>query len=246
MSGDEAASRLRIRDLEEGMRPRERAAAVGVENASTETLLAILLRTGGKRGQSVIELARELLDRNGGSLGRLAGMGYGELKGVPGMGNVKALEVAAAFELGRRAAAEERGGMPVIAGPADLVPLLREEARELKQEKIWLAGLDQKRRLIRRPEEITRGILNASHGHPREIFRAAIRMSAASVIVAHNHPSGDPTPSREDVALTERLVAAGELVGIPVLDHIVIGGGAGETRWASLRARGLGGFRGEP
>ena len=245
MSGEEQASRLRIRDLDEGMRPRERAAAVGVENASTETLLAILLRTGGKRGQSVIELARELLDRNGGSLGRLAGTGVQELTGVPGMGEAKALEVAAAFELGRRAAAERGGALPVIRGPVDLIPLLRDESRDLKQEKIWLAGLDQKRRLIRRPEEITRGILNASHGHPREIFRAAIRMSAASVIVAHNHPSGDPTPSREDVALTERLVAAGEVVGIPVEDHIIVGGAAGEseTRWTSLRARGLGGFR---
>jgi DNA repair protein RadC len=213
----------RIKDLPGHRRPRELACDVGVENVPDEVLLAILLRAG-IRGQSVIDLARRLLDGHQGTLARLAAAGQDDLCAIKGIGPVKALELRAAFELGRRAARQDAPLAPLIREPAQVLALLADPAERLEQETVWVLPLDQKYRLRRAPVEVTKGILNASLSHPREVFREAIRMAAAAVIVAHNHPSGDPTPSAEDIATTRQLVETGKVVGIQVLDHIIIGG----------------------
>ena len=231
----------RIKDLPGHRRPRELALDVGVENVPDEVLLAILLRSG-TAGQSVIDLARQLTDRHQGSLARLAQASHEELADLrlKGFGPVKRLELRAAFELGRRAARETSAPFPLIREPAHVLHLLEREAVRLDQEVLWVLPLDQKYRLRRSPLEITRGILNASLSHPREVFREAIRMAAAAVIIVHNHPSGDPTPSAEDIATTRQLIETGKIVGIQVLDHVIIGGNRpSPAPYASLRESGL-------
>lgn len=231
----------RIKDLPGHRRPRELALEVGVENVPDEVLLAILLRSGIP-GQSVIDLARQLLDAHLGSLGQLASASQEELAdlGIKGLGVVKRLELRAAFELGRRARKERAVPKRLIREPGHVLAELESQTGRLDQETIWVLPLDQKYRLRRAPMEITKGILNASLSHPREIFREAIRMAAAAVIIAHNHPSGDPTPSAEDIATTRQLVATGKVVGIQVLDHIVIGGNRPPPApYTSLRESGL-------
>lgn len=233
----------RIKDLPGHRRPRELAREAGIENVPDEVLVAILLRAG-IRGQSVIDLARRLLDRYQGSPARLAGAGLEELRAVKGIGPVKALELRAAFELGRRALRAETAPLPLIREPAHVLALLAPHTAQLDQEVVWVLPLDQKYRLRRAPLEVTKGILDASLSHPREIFREAIRMAAAAVIVAHNHPSGDPAPSAEDVATTRQLVATGKVVGIQVLDHIIIGGHRPPPApYVSLREAGLVDFK---
>lgn len=215
----------RIKDLPDHRRPRELALDMGVGNVPDEVLIAILLRAG-IRGQSVIDLARQVLDRHQGSLARLAAASHDELRAlrIKGVGNVKMLELRAALELGRRAAGESGSLPPLIREPAHVLELLQKKTAQLDQEVIWVLPLDQKYRLRRSPLEVTKGILNASLSHPREVFREAIRTAAAAVIVAHNHPSGDPTPSAEDLQTTRQLVETGKVVGIQMLDHVIIGG----------------------
>ena len=235
----------RIKDLPDHRRPRELALDAGIENVPDEALLAILLRSGA-RGLSVIDLARKLLDQFSGSLSRLSRAGQDELGdlGIKGFGTVKRLELRAAFELGRRAARENRAPLPLVREPAHVLAILEPAAAHLDQEVVWVLPLDQKYRLRRSPMEITKGILNASLSHPREIFREAIRMAAAAVIVAHNHPSGDPTPSAEDVQTTRQLVETGRVVGIQVLDHVVLGGNRpSPAPFVSLRESGLVDFK---
>ena len=235
----------RIKDLPGHRRPRELALDVGVDKVPDEVLLAILLRSGIS-GQSVIDLSRQILDRHQGALSRLAKASQeelGDLK-IKGLGPVKRLELRAAFELGRRAAREETAPLPLIREPSHVLALLEKQTAHLDQEIVWVLPLDQKYRLRRSPMEITKGILNASLSHPREVFREAIRMAAAAVIVAHNHPSGDPTPSAEDVHTTRQLVETGKVVGIQVLDHIVIGGNRPPPApFTSLREAGLVDFK---
>ena len=180
----------RIKDLPEHRRPRELALDAGVENVPDEVLLAILLRTGAA-GLSVIDLARRLLDRHQGSLSRLANASQEELAdlGIKGFGPVKRLELRAAFELGRRAAKKGSAPLKLIREPVHVLELLEPETARRDQETVWVLPLDQKYRLRRSPIEVTKGILNASLSHPREVFREAIRMAAAAVIIAHNHPS---------------------------------------------------------
>ena len=236
-------SRSRIKDLPDHRRPRELALEAGVESVPDEVLVAILLRAG-IRGQSVIDLARQVLDRHQGSLARLAGASHNELRGIKGIGRVKALELQAALELGRRAAGENRELLQLVRAPADVLALLQAETARLDQEVFWVLMLDQKYRLRRAPAPVTKGILDASLAHPREVFREAIRLAAAAIIVAHNHPSGDPTPSAEDLATTRQLVATGKVVGIQVLDHIVIGGNhPAPAPFVSLREAGLVDFK---
>lgn len=238
-AGPYEISLSRIKDLPGHRRPRELALEAGVENVPDEVLVAILLRAGIP-GQSVIDLARQLLDRHQGSLARLAGARLDEIRAVKGVGSVKALELQAAFELGKRALREGGDPLPLVREPAHVLTLLQKKTAQLDQETVWVLPLDQKYRLRRSPVEVTRGILNASLSHPREIFREAIRMAAAAVIVAHNHPSGDPTPSAEDLATTRQLVQTGQVVGIQVLDHIIIGGNRPEPPpYVSLREAGL-------
>lgn len=231
----------RIKDLPGHRRPRELALDVGIEHVPDEVLLAILLRSGIS-GQSVIDLARQVLDHHQGSLARLARASQEELADlrIKGLGQVKRLELRAALELGRRAAREESAPLKLIREPVHVLELLEGQTAHQEQETVWVLALDQKYRLRRSPIEVTKGILNASLSHPREIFREAIRMAAAAVIVAHNHPSGDPTPSAEDIATTRQLVETGKVVGIQVLDHIIIGGNRPPpTPYTSLREAGL-------
>lgn len=229
---------FRIRDLPGKARPREIALERGVERTDDGVLLAILLRTGGRPGQGVLDLARDLLGRYGHSLERIADASVEELVAVPGLGPVKALELKAALELGRRAATPDTAGArPVVAGPLPVVDLLGAQAARLDREVFWVLPLNAKYRLLRPPAEITSGLLDTSLAHPREVFREAIRAMAAAIVVAHNHPSGDPHPSREDVQTTRRLVDAGRLVGIPVLDHVILGRG-NPPPYTSLRDEG--------
>ncbi len=231
----------RIKDLPEHRRPREIALDAGVENVPDEVLLAILLRTG-TRGKSVIDLARQILDGYQGSLARLAACSQEDLRapGIKGFGDVKRLELRAAFELGRRAQRDSQAPLPIIREPAHVLNLLQTRTAQLDQEVIWVLPLDQKYRLRRSPIEVTKGILNASLSHPREVFREAIRMAAAAMIVVHNHPSGDPTPSAEDIQTTRQLVHTGKVVGIQLLDHIIIGGNRPlPAPYTSLREAGL-------
>lgn len=233
----------RIKDLPGHRRPRELARDVGVGNAPDEVLVAILLRAG-IRGQSVIDLARHVLDRYQGSLARLAEATHAELCAIKGIGPVKALELQAALALGRRAAGEGGAPPPLIREPAHVLALLQQETARLDQEVVWMLPLDQKYRLRRSPVEITKGILNASLSHPREVFREAIRSAAAAVIVVHNHPSGDPTPSAEDIQTTRQLLETGKIVGIQLLDHIIIGGNRpAPAPFVSLREAGLVDFK---
>jgi DNA repair protein RadC len=235
----------RIKDLPGHRRPRELALDVGVGNVPDEILVAILLRAG-IRGQSVIDLARQVLDRHQGSLARLAAASHDELRAlqIKGLGEVKMLELRAALELGRRAANESGARPPLIREPVHVLELLQKRTSQLDQEVIWVLPLDQKYRLRRSPVEVTKGILNASLSHPREVFREAIRTAAAAVIVVHNHPSGDPTPSAEDIQTTRQLLETGKVVGIQLLDHIIIGGNRPPPPpYVSLREAGLVDFK---
>jgi DNA repair protein RadC len=233
--GDEGRPDYRpmIRDLPAGERPRERLARVGEGALSTTELLAIILRTG-VGGESVLDLATRLLSRYGGLPG-LARASFAELNAEKGLGEAKTAQLKAALELGRRmllAAPEDRF---VVRSPADVAQLLMAEMSHLEQEHFQVLYLDTRNRLLG-SETVYVGSLNASHIRVGEVFRDAIKRNCAAIIVAHNHPSGDPTPSPEDIEVTRQLVTAGDLLDIEVLDHLIIG----QQRFVSLRERGLG------
>lgn len=229
----EGQSRYRITDLATSDRPRERLAALGPEALSSAELIAILLRTGVK-GINAMQLAQELLIEVGGLSG-LHMVPYDELRGQKGIGPAKAAQLKAAVELGRRLAAALPEERPSIQSPDDAATLLLYEMGALEQEHLRVLLLDTRNRLIRMVD-VYRGSLNASVIRVSEAFRDAVRSNAASIIVAHNHPSGDPTPSPEDVNVTRALVEAGRLLDIEVLDHLVIG----KNSYVSLKAKGLG------
>jgi DNA repair protein RadC len=214
-------------------RPRERLWALGPAALTTAELLAILLGTGGA-GQDVLELARNLLEISEGSLRRLARRPRAELLRFSGVGPTKAGRLIAALELGTRAAREERPPVARIREPEDVVRLFDNRLRDLQVEEFHLLALDSQSQVLREVL-ITRGLLNSSLVHPREVFRAAIAEAAAGIIVVHNHPSGDPTPSAEDRAATKQLVSAGRLLDIPLYDHVIIAG----DRFVSLASAGL-------
>jgi DNA repair protein RadC len=203
-------------------RPRERLLAKGSEALSDAHLLAILLRTG-RRDSSAVQVAIELLDRMGG-LGGLAVCGVEELCAVPGVGPAKAAQLRAALELGRRSLAVPLSTGTRISSSADLFKHFHPALRDLKHEIFKVVLLDAKNTVVKETT-VSEGSLTLSIVHPREVFALAVRESAAAVIFLHNHPSGDPTPSQEDRRLTERLVAAGHLLGIRVLDHVIVGDG---------------------
>jgi len=222
-----------IKDLPLDLRPRERLAKVGEGALSTAELVAIILRTG-VGGQNALTVATGLLSRFGGLSG-LARASISELQAVKGMGTAKSAQVKAALELGRRmllAAPEDR---LVVRSPRDLAQVLMAEMAHLDQEHFRTVFLDTRNRVLG-SETIYQGSLNASYIRVAEVFRGAVRRNCASIIVAHNHPSGDPAPSPEDVSVTRQLVAAGRLLDIEVLDHLVVG----QQRFVSLRERGLG------
>lgn len=219
---------MTVKDLPREMRPREEFVRRGAANVPDETLIAILLRTGIP-GKNVTDLARELLLRHKG-LDNLCNAEYEELLGlkIKGLGKVKSLELAAAFEISRRVIEhrQRRGQLsehPLITTPEAVFKVLFPLAQNLEQEVFWTILLNTKNRLMMEPLEITRGLLNSTQVHPREVFKKAIRYNAATVILAHNHPSGDPTPSSHDIAITNRLVQAARIIGILVTDHVIIG-----------------------
>jgi DNA repair protein RadC len=202
-------------------RPRERLLKYGADNLSEAQLLAIILRTGGG-GKSAIDLALDILNAFG-DLSGIANASSGEFTSFKGIGGAKVAQIKASFEIGRRLCEEPRGKGPVFSAGRD-VYLYYQSLKNLKKEVFRCALLDAKNRMFR-DCRVSEGTLTQSLIHPREAFRDAIKDSAASVIFVHNHPSGDPSPSREDIGITERLVHAGEIIGIKVLDHIIIGDG---------------------
>ena len=223
-----------IRDLPHGERPRERLRDYGPRYVSTTELIAILLRTG-VQGENVLSLASRLLSRSNG----LAGLGkrsFAELCAERGLSEAKACQLLAALELGRRfvtLAPEERAA---IHSPQDAANLVMAEMAALEQEHLKVLLLNTKNEVLS-VQEIYVGNVNSSIVRAAEVFRPAVRDNAPNIIVVHNHPSGDPTPSPEDVSITRELVAAGKLLRIDLLDHLVIGGG---NRYVSLNERKLG------
>jgi DNA repair protein RadC len=201
-------------------RPRERLAAVGAEHLADAELLAIVLGTGTRR-LPVTEVAEGLLRAAGG----LAGLSLAaelELRDQAGIGPVRAAVVLAALELGRRAAAARPARGQRLAGASDVWTYFRARLAPLRVEEFWAVALDVRHR-VQGELCVARGSLTGVEVHPRDVFRPLIRAAAAAVIFCHNHPSGDPTPSRQDIELTGRLREVGELCGIPVVDHVVVG-----------------------
>lgn len=223
---------LRIADMLPDARPRERLERSGPESLTTPELLAILFRTG-REGRSAVQVADELFRGLGGLVG-VATASLEELGATPGVGRVKAIEIKAAVELGKRLAATSEESRPVIRSPADVAHLMMAELRYEKREHLVALILDV-RNQVRYTRPISTGTLTESLVHPREVYKEAIRHSAAGIILVHNHPSGDPSPSSEDIATTRRLLEAGRIVGIDLLDHVIIGDG----RWSSLKQLGL-------
>src|SRR5215217_5176946 len=207
---------LPVSTIPEADRPRERLWSLGPAALTTAELLAIVLGTGGG-GQDVLELARQLLEISEGSLRRLAQRPSAELLRSPGIGPTKAGRLVASFELGARAAREERPPVLRIREPEDVARLFQGRLRDLQVEEFHLLALDSQSQVLREVL-VTRGLLNSSLVHPREVFRPAIAEAAAGIIVVHNHPSGDPSPSTEDRSITRQLVAAGRLLDVPVPD----------------------------
>ena len=210
---------LTIKELPPAERPRERLEKLGASALSDSELLAIALRTGVGR-TSVTELAKQLLSRFV-DLSGIDRASLDELRKIKGIGIAKAAQIIASFELGRRAARPLQDNRLQIKCSKDVKEFLWGEMRKFDKEHFAILLLDTKNRLIR-PETVTVGILDSSLVHPREVFKSAIKSNAASVIIVHNHPSGDPAPSRDDMATTKRLCEAGQLVGISVLDHVII------------------------
>lgn len=215
-------------------RPRERLRNRGPAALSHRELVAILVGSGGPGG-SAFDVATDLLAASGHSLRRLSRMDPAALEGVSGVGPATAARLGAACELGRRMASEEAGTLSgPLRGPAEVHKRLGPRLRDLPQEEFHVLLLDVRHRVLRE-HLVTRGTLDASLIHPREVFRLAILERAAGIILAHNHPSGDPAPSPEDRRVTRQLSDAGRAVGIPVLDHVVVGDG----RYASFSELGL-------
>ena len=222
-----------IHELPSNERPRERLKSHGARALSSSELLAILLGSGSEK-HSASHLGHEILASAHGSLRRLSSQPVASLTALDGVGNAKAVAIHAALELGRRMAAEEReDGIPV-RGPRDVHEIFGQMLQDLPVEEFHVAILDSQHRL-ERDVTVTRGLLNSSLVHPREVFREAIAENAAAIILVHNHPSGDPTPSPDDRITTEQLVQAGRVLDIPVQDHIIIGRG----RYLSFAEAGL-------
>lgn len=236
---------LRIGDLPHDLQPRELLKRVGSRHASDDTLLAIILRVG-VRGANVVETAKRLLSAFG-SLDNLARATCGEIvaKGIPGIGETKALQILAAIEFGRRCSYSElmrtkHNGSGYVKSSEEVYDLIMPIAYGCRQELFFVVLLGPRNKVIGQPREIARGQRDAVALRPNLVFEAAIKEGAVSVIVAHNHPSGDPTPSEEDVTLTRKLVEAGRLMNIPVVDHLILGTPTGgHSGYFSMSAAGL-------
>ncbi|MGA0369858.1 MAG: RadC family protein [Kiritimatiellia bacterium] len=233
------------KELPERLQPREMFDRLGAEHVPDEVLLAILLRFGTK-GNNVVDLSRKLLQQFG-SLTALVRAKPSEFTKLKGIGPTKARELKTALELARRLSQEQAEASPVIHGPEDAARLLREQARELAHERFWVFPLNTRNELKSPPVQVTQGTLNASLVHAREVFAPAIDQKAAAILVAHNHPSGHTSPSPEDLRVTRDLVAAGKILGIKVLDHVIVGQllPGQQTYYLSLRESGLVNFDSE-
>ncbi len=227
----------RIKDIPACERPRERLAANGADTLGNSDLIAILLRTG-LQGKSALVIGQELLAKFQ-TLDRLSQASVKELCAVKGIGRDKAVTLQAAFTLARRMAAEIRVESPLLDTPDRVADLLREDARGYEVEHFIVLLLNTRRRLIR-VEPISQGTLDAIHVHAREVFKHAISANAASIVLVHNHPSGDPTPSEADIKVTRDLIRAGQLLKIEVVDHVILGRRTTERArdFASLRELG--------
>ena len=222
----------RLKDLPAELLPRERLYALGPEALSNREVLAILLRTGVK-GENVLDLAERLLADSGGLSG-LARLTVHELAQLHGLGKAKASGLKAALELGKRLVSSDPASRPVINSPQDVAHLVMEEMRHFDREHFRVVTLNTKNHVLG-ISPISVGSLNSSLVHPRECFKEAIRRNSNAIILLHNHPSGDPTPSREDIEVTKRLADGGKILGIEVLDHVIIG----DNRYISLKERGI-------
>jgi DNA repair protein RadC len=228
---------LRIKDQPASERPRERLVAHGAAALGNAELIAILLRTGLK-GMNAVEVGRQLLARFG-SLQQLALASVDDLKKVKGIGRDKAVTLVAAFALAHKMAHELQDESPLLDNPENVVRLLRGKNLVRNVETLQVLLLNTRHRLIR-VEDVVDGTLDSIVVHPREVFKAAIAANAAAIVLAHNHPSGDPTPSEADIKVTRDLIRAGNLLKLEVLDHIILGR-ATEARakdWSSLRELG--------
>ncbi len=214
-------------------RPRERLWTMGPDALTAAELLALLLGTG-RHGAPVGRLARHLLDTAGGSFRRLAARPPAELLRLPGVGPAKGARLLAALEIGRRMGRELRPPAARIGDAEDVVRWVAPRLRDLAVEEFHVLALDTQSRVLR-DITVTRGLVDSSLVHPREVFRAAIAEAAAGIILVHNHPSGDPTPSAEDRAVTRQLAEAGRVLDIPVYDHVIVAG----DRYTSFAAAGL-------
>lgn len=214
-------------------RPRERLWSLGPSALTATELLAVLLGTGDATADAMA-VARELLSRADGSLRELAARPSAELTRTRGVGSAKAARLLAAFELATRLIQEQRPVLPRVRSPEDVAALLSPRMRDLAVEEFHVLALDSQSR-VRRDVLVTRGLLNSALVHPREVFRSAIAEAAAGIIVVHNHPSGDPTPSAEDKAVTRQLSEAGKLLDLPLYDHVILAG----DRFLSFVSAGL-------
>lgn len=220
-----------IKQWPEGERPREKLAKHGAVVLSEAELIAILLRTGS-RGATAVDLARKLLSRSR-SLRGLARLSLSDLVEM-GIGHVRAATLVAALELARRLPSSDGERRPAFRSPAEVAERYLPKFRDLKHEEFWALLLDSANRLMSEVK-VTSGTLNSSLVHPRECFNEALKQKAASVIFLHNHPSGNPEPSQEDIAITRQLADAGKILGIPVHDHLVLG----SASYTSFAERGL-------
>ncbi|HWP81465.1 MAG TPA: DNA repair protein RadC [Bacteroidota bacterium] len=220
-----------IKHWPEGERPRERLYTQGPSALTDAELLAILIRTGTK-GTTAVDLARILLAKAG-SLKKLGAMSARDLAALK-IGRARAASLVAAFELSRRIPFKDHEPQPTIRTPGDVANLYLPKFRDLRHEEFWVLHLNSANQLVR-SVRVTTGTLNTSLVHPRECFRDALKETAASVIFLHNHPSGNPEPSQEDIAVTKQLVESGKILGIPVHDHVIVAGGT----YVSFAERGL-------
>ncbi len=223
---------LTIKEMPSQLRPRERLLAEGAEVLSDGELLAILLGSG-TRSVTAIDLASYVLSEFG-SLGAMVNATVEELKAFKGIGVAKASQIKAALELAKRLSNTKREKPYIINSPKDVVLLVKEKIRHLDREHFQTLLLNTKHHVICR-DVVSIGTLNSSTVHPRELFKNAIKKNAAALILMHNHPSGDPTPSKEDINVTKRLEEAGKIIGINILDHIIIG----DNSYTSFKEKGL-------
>jgi DNA repair protein RadC len=222
----------RITDMEEGERPRERLARYGAGQLSNPELLAILLRVGVE-GENAVHMADRILNDNHGLIG-LYRTSYLELCDQHGIGPAKAAQLLAAIELGKRIALADKDTQRTIHGPQDVYDELVYDMLALDQEELRVLIMDTRNHILE-IETIYKGSVNSSQVRVAEVFKGSIRRNATSIIIVHNHPSGDPSPSPEDIALTRAIIQAGKLLDIDVLDHIVIG----HKQFVSMKEKGF-------